>query len=208
MISRLDAAPLPRRGRGRNGTGTGGHISDPEETRRPPATGYVKRRRRRMTDRIASLSPRQLQCLRLVARGWEAKDIGRELGISDLTVKNHLSAARTALGVARSIDAARLVEAAEAGAASTSAPPGIPDRAYSDVQAPGQSGREDAGGLRDAGYMLRGSEPPIVPLPFPTRRGQRNELGLGARLALVVILTVLLIAAVGFFVEAGRGLNF
>ena len=33
-------------------------------------------------------------------------------------------------------------------------------------------------------------------------------MGLGARLALVVILTVLLIAAVGFFVEAGRGLRF
>lgn len=167
-----------------------------------------------MHDRIASLSPRQRQCLRLVARGWEAKDIGRELGISDLTVKNHLSAARTALGVARSIDAARLLEAHEtSGASGTSTPMGIADRDYSALESPRQSGREDATeGLRDAAG-LRWDEPHapppvIIPLPFPTRRGQRNELGLGARLALVVILTVLLIAAVGFFVEASRGLRF
>lgn len=163
--------------------------------------------------RIAALSARQLQCLRLVARGWEAKDIGRELGISDLTVKNHLGAARAVLGVSRSIDAARLVEDHEkradaTGASGTSAPRGIADRDYLADEPARQSEAENAPeGLRDAGYLPLDARP-ILPLPFPTRRGQRNELGLGARLALVVILTVLLIAAVGFFVEAGRGLKF
>ena len=130
-----------------------------------------------MEDRIASLSPRQLQCLRLVARGWEAKDIGRELGISDLTVKNHLSAARATLGLARSIDAARLVEAAEAGASGTSHPGGIPDRVYSDVQPPGQSGREDDGGLRDAGYMPRAAELPDIPCRSRREGGSATRWG-------------------------------
>lgn len=168
-----------------------------------------------MDDRPTGLSPRQLQCLRLVARGWEAKEIGRELGISDLTVKNHLSAARTALGVARSIDAARLVvawdadgEGAEtAGASGTSTLTGIPDRSYLGVEAPGQSGMSADTGLGDAGGLSFDREA-RVPLPFPTRRGQRNDLGIAARLALMVMLTVLLIAAVGFFIEASRGLKF
>lgn len=163
----------------------------------------------RIGERIAALSPRQRQCLALVARGWEAKDIGRELGISDLTVKNHLTAARAALGVSRSIDAARLVESHEGGPApdpsGTSARRTIPDRSYAEVEPPGRSDTDPAG-LRDAGDMRL--HPPRLPLPFPTRRGQRNELGIAARLAIVVGLIVLLIAAVGFFVEASRGLRF
>ena len=153
-------------------------------------------------DPLASLSPRQLQCLRLVAQGLEAKEIGRALGISDMTVKNHLSVARATLGVARSIDAARIVMAADGtGAWGTSTPPGIADRTYGDVQKPRLSEPEE--GLADGGIM----PPPRLPLPFPTRRGQRNDLGIAARLAIVVVLTVLLIAAVGFFVEASRGLR-
>lgn len=159
-------------------------------------------------DRIAALSPRQLECLRLVARGYEAKEIGRQLGISDLTVKNHLSAARAALGVARSIDAARLVAARDgAGAPGTSAPGGIADRSYLDDGPARPSGSaEEAQGVRDVGYRPVPRDP--LPPPVPMRRGQRNELGLGARIALVVMLTVLLIAAVGFFVQASRGLDF
>lgn len=162
-------------------------------------------------DRIAALSPRQLECLRLVAQGYEAKEIGRRLGISDLTVKNHLSAARGALGVARSIDAARLVAArdrlrlGDAGPPGTSAGGRIADRSYLDDEPPRRSDPTGEG-LRDIGYRPVDRDPFL--LPFPTRRGQRNELGLGARLAVVVLLTVLLIAAVGFFVEASRGLNF
>jgi DNA-binding CsgD family transcriptional regulator len=158
-----------------------------------------------IAERVAGLSPRQRQCLELVARGWEAKDIGRMLGISDLTVKNHLTAARATLGVSRSIDAARLVAAQADGdtdTPGTSAPNIIPDRSYLDAGPPGRSGEEPAG-LNDAGYL----HPRSPPLPFPTRRGQRNGLDIAARLAIVVGLTVLLIAAVGFFVEASRGLR-
>ncbi|MDP1025964.1 helix-turn-helix transcriptional regulator [Sphingomonas sp. KR1UV-12] len=169
-----------------------------------------------MADPLSVLSPRQLQCLRLVGQGLEAKEIGRALGISDMTVKNHLSAARTALGVARSIDAARLVAKAEMEAAAgatgtrgTSTPPGIADRSYLNDPPPGRSEDErEVDGVGDSGGLTSLPLHPSLPLPFPTRRGQRNELGIGARLAIVVALTVLLIAAVGFFVEASRGLRF
>jgi DNA-binding NarL/FixJ family response regulator len=39
----------------------------------------------------ARLSPRELAILRLVAGGYSNKEIGKALGISDGTVKNHLS---------------------------------------------------------------------------------------------------------------------
>lgn len=179
-----------------------------------------------MDDRLSALSQRQRECLRLVAQGLEAKEIGRTLGISDLTVKNHLSAARAILGVARSIEAARLLAATEAaatridpphraraddgaGTSRTGTPPGIADRSYLDVEEPGQSEVPAAfSGIRDGS----GIAPPRAPAEWSslpaTRRGLRNDLGIGARLAIVVLLTVLLIAAVGFFVEASRGLRF
>jgi DNA-binding NarL/FixJ family response regulator len=39
----------------------------------------------------ARLSPRELAILRFVAGGYSNKEIGKALGISDGTVKNHLS---------------------------------------------------------------------------------------------------------------------
>jgi DNA-binding NarL/FixJ family response regulator len=39
----------------------------------------------------ARLSPRELAILRFVAGGYSNKEIGKTLGISDGTVKNHLS---------------------------------------------------------------------------------------------------------------------
>ncbi len=176
-----------------------------------------------MDDRVAALSQRQRECLRLVAQGFEAKEIGRALGISDLTVKNHLSAARATLGVARSIEAARIVIRAEAraaeagdgaradaGASGTSTPAGIADRAYFPVDGAGQPETvgDDGEGLRDGGVWNPDWLADAAPLDRPARRGHRNDLGIGARLAIVVILTVLLIAAVGFFVDASRGLRF
>jgi len=46
-----------------------------------------------------ALSPRELEVLRLVARGLSNADIGRELYISEATVKTHLLRAFAKLGV-------------------------------------------------------------------------------------------------------------
>ncbi|MEI9903975.1 MAG: helix-turn-helix transcriptional regulator [Asticcacaulis sp.] len=63
---------------------------------------------------VQALTPRQREILRLVARNLQVKEIARELGISERTVKTHTDAARRRLGVATSREAARLVMAYEA----------------------------------------------------------------------------------------------
>lgn len=62
----------------------------------------------------ASLTERQKQCLRLLHATLSIKEIARRLDLSPHTVTEHLRDARNIAGVDRSIDAARLLAAAEA----------------------------------------------------------------------------------------------
>ena len=57
--------------------------------------------------RIARLTARQRDCLRLVAEGYTSKEIGRKLGISYSTVDNHLAAAVQLLELPGRAEAAR-----------------------------------------------------------------------------------------------------
>ena len=50
-------------------------------------------------DRAAALSPRQREVLELVADGWRVATIATRLGIKPATVRKHLHALYTALGV-------------------------------------------------------------------------------------------------------------
>ncbi|HWK29830.1 MAG TPA: response regulator transcription factor [Solirubrobacter sp.] len=54
------------------------------------------------------LSPKQLEVLRLVARGFERRQIAEDLGIGDETVKSHLAALRRRLGARTSAHAVAL----------------------------------------------------------------------------------------------------
>ncbi len=67
---------------------------------------------------VPTLTPRQREILRLVAQNYQVKEIARELGISERTVKTHTDAARRKLDVATTRDAARLVVAWDAQMAS------------------------------------------------------------------------------------------
>lgn len=63
-----------------------------------------------MTDaQLASLSPRRRQCLRLLNDGLRAKEIAQRLQIEEMTVRDHLKAARATLGISDSLTAARLL---------------------------------------------------------------------------------------------------
>jgi DNA-binding CsgD family transcriptional regulator len=57
---------------------------------------------------IYSLTPRQMDCLRLTADLKSSKEIGRELSMSQKTVDTHIAAAIKALGAANRRDAARI----------------------------------------------------------------------------------------------------
>jgi DNA-binding NarL/FixJ family response regulator len=52
------------------------------------------------------LSQRQMQVVRLVARGFSNKGIARELGLREQTVKNHLARASRSLGTANRLELA------------------------------------------------------------------------------------------------------
>jgi DNA-binding NarL/FixJ family response regulator len=59
---------------------------------------------------LLALTPRQREILGLVARGLTNAEIGRELYLTEGTVKQHLRAAYKALGVGTRVQAARLLE--------------------------------------------------------------------------------------------------
>ena len=63
---------------------------------------------------VETLTHRQKEILRLISRHMQAKEVARQLNISERTVKTHTDAARKRLGVASSRDAARLLAAHDA----------------------------------------------------------------------------------------------
>lgn len=83
-----------------------------------------------MTDSQAfdRLTPRERECLSLVARHLGSKEIARELGISPHTVDGYLDEARRKLGAATRRDAARRLAAAplsNSGGQASGAPDGV-----------------------------------------------------------------------------------
>ena len=58
---------------------------------------------------VDRLSERQRQCLRLVGRGFTSKDIANELGLSHLTVDQHVTRAIKIVGATTRGEAARIL---------------------------------------------------------------------------------------------------
>ena len=75
----------------------------------PKAARELLRQRRRASER-PQLTPRELEILELVRQGFANKQIARRLGISDRTVKAHLTAAFQRIGVADRTAAALWLE--------------------------------------------------------------------------------------------------
>ena len=131
-------------------------------------------------NRIDELSRRERDCLRLVARNRSSKEIGRELGISNHTVDDHLKHAISLLGVTSRFEAAQLLSNAEGSpqALGTQPPP---------IAEPVQSAPAIAPDRSDAGVMGR--------LPF-LRNGRRtNDLSSTQRLFWIAIGAVAFIFA-------------
>lgn len=76
---------------------------------------------------LASLTARQRECLRLVSRDRDAKEIGRILNISPETVNTHLKAAMSKLGINSRFVAARALAELEGGHQPVVTPPSVID---------------------------------------------------------------------------------
>ena len=91
----------------------GGIFIPPEASQRPgymatggPAAGPASAVLVEAENRLAGLTPRQVDAYRAAARGLPNKLIARELGIAESTVKTHLAAVYAALGVRNRTEAA------------------------------------------------------------------------------------------------------
>ena len=150
---------------------------------------------------INKLTARQRDCLRLVLRHMQSKEIGRQLGISPMTVDNHFRSAIQTLGVANRLEAARLLEAYELEGADgpsqrlTSQPqPVVSGADASILRSPATVGdrpEERVSALREDQVPYRTfNEASYVnfPLPVPTRGKPRNDLTIAQRLFWIAIL--------------------
>jgi DNA-binding CsgD family transcriptional regulator len=152
----------------------------------------------RMAERVARLSPGQLECLQLVDQHLSSKEIAAELNISHHTVDQRIRQALHILGVERRSQAARLVARysgpyqrlihqsphIEPGARA-----GHPDDAVSH-----QIRHADrAGGAGGPGFNTEqrpASFRSSLQLPFATRSNPRNEMSVGQRLFWIAAIAI------------------
>jgi DNA-binding CsgD family transcriptional regulator len=133
--------------------------------------------------RLASLTPRERDCLRLVLDNRSSKEVGRQLGISPASVDTHVRRARAKLGVADRYAAARLLAQWEQ------------DQAKPAEAAP-----------------AAGSEPAAArPTPPPAEARRRglpplSELGIPARLGLVALCAAFMAVVFGLGLAVLRAL--
>jgi DNA-binding CsgD family transcriptional regulator len=156
------------------------------------------------------LTPRQKDCLRLVAQGHQSKSIARELGISPLRIDKHISDARRILGTGTRTEAAHLLKQWEqqGGAARNAptwgAPPlGLPKDAHPGSK---QTANESVEGpIETTGETEPGMMVHIAPASDGSGRirsrsrrlGRRNDndLGIPWTFALLVAIAAVCIAA-------------
>jgi len=150
---------------------------------------------------ITKLTARQRDCLRLVLQHMQSKEIGRQLGISPMTVDNHFRSAIQTLGVANRLEAARVLEAYEL--ESLGGPSqrltSQPEPIVSGINAPIMRSPAIVGGRQGDGVSaLREDQVPYrtfrdagtidFPLPVPTKGKPRNDLTIAQRLFWIAIL--------------------
>lgn len=137
------------------------------------------------SDRIDQLTPRQLECLRLVNRGLSSKEIAKELGISYHTVDDHLKHAIDTLGVRTRFDASRLLNEHE------NTPPVLGTQPP-DVDLPVTEPSEPHPDRSNA-------QPWWAKLPLRRTGGRSNDLTIVQRFAWVIILAVALLFGLSQF---------
>jgi DNA-binding CsgD family transcriptional regulator len=164
-----------------------------------------------INEAVASLSPMQKTCLRLVYDHLQTKQIARQLGLSRYTVESHIKNARARLGATSRLEAARMLVAAEGDPDppfQASSPPiaivTTPNRA------PFLEGNTGVTSQSDRRLLPLGSDGTLYHLlPLPKRWGERNDLTSTQRLwqmTLIVFGVCLSLGALVSSLEALRRL--
>ena len=153
---------------------------------------------REFAERIARLTPGQLDCLRLVDQHLSSKEIAAELNISPHTVDQRVRQALGILGVERRSQAARIVAGyTEPYQRLIHQSPHIEPYApsgHSEAAVSYQIRHADrAGEVGDAGFVTEqrpASFRPSLQLPFATRSNPRNEMSVGQRLFWIAAIAI------------------
>jgi DNA-binding CsgD family transcriptional regulator len=179
-------------------SGVGIALQDWNDVPEAPRDGPDSEMDRAIADRVAKLSPGQLDCLLLVDQHFSSKEIAAELGISSHTVDQRIRQALQVLGVERRNQAARIV-AQSNGAYQRlihQSPyiPGEPQSGHPEAAVGFQIRHADrAGGAGGAGFLTEqrpaSSRSSLQP-PFATRSNPRNEMSVGQRLFWIAAIAI------------------
>lgn len=143
--------------------------------------------------RVEQLSPRERECLALVAENFSSKEIARKLDLSPYTVNEYIASARVKLGASSRAEAARLLSAAVT--SSSASPEEIGDDPEALVSTPENSEASSPDGRKG----LRRWRIPIL------RQGRRyNDLTVFQRLVWIIIGSV---AIIFLFAQLAQGMQ-
>jgi DNA-binding CsgD family transcriptional regulator len=174
-----------------------------------------------MEDRVARLSEGQRECLRMVYRHMETKEIARILGISPDGVAQRIKTAMRILGVHRRRDAARLL--AEAEGAPPAYPPLVnPSWDIAQTPQPMTFDPSIAGMRHESGFSGRvmmeeqvafQAAAPARPrklqlqVPLPFRGSRPNDLSLVRRLVWIIAIMLVIALVFGMFLAGLESLS-
>ncbi|MBO9711910.1 helix-turn-helix transcriptional regulator [Sphingomonas sp.] len=151
---------------------------------------------------VSPLSDTQRACLRLVARGYQTKEVARELGISPLRAGKHIQAAMEKLGVSSRRLAAQLLVQAEQGGVNDS--PGQESTLPGPAEPvpfviPAERQERQPSGFREARaeFVFDYAPSPDPRLPLREPGSIRNDLSLWHRVFHILFLATVFMAAFG-----------
>ncbi|HEX7783141.1 MAG TPA: helix-turn-helix transcriptional regulator [Sphingobium sp.] len=148
-------------------------------------------------DDIEQLTERQRDCLRLVLSGHNSKGIARLLGISPLTVDQHIKSAIRTLRVSSRGEAARMLAAHEGGHPQTSGSQALPIATTSispNVDPIATLGERQKKGLTPSRL-------------FPPLGGTRHDLTISQTIFAILRVAVISAGGIGALVAAGYWMN-
>jgi len=135
-----------------------------------------------LDERIARLTPREVECLRLVAAPMRTHEIAHQLGLSPATVDTYISSAFKKLGTTDRGTAARLLVGRERLSEKT---------------------RSEFPGVDEAPPASVIPVPaPRFPLPWPSRGRPRNDLTTPQLIVAIVIATAILLGVATLYIAA------